>query len=183
MEQLPGVAGSLTTAVILFVTAVVFQPTIQRLFSTPARDYPVSCMADPVALDPAHEQAQAAFFIVNRGPDTLDAAQLRQKLEYALDRSVGPSGTTIPITFGPYDGRFVSAVPDPDFNGDKGELHIDRTDGRITITIDRIAAGAILKVNIIWAQSPLPPADNLTRDTKAALPFGRREYETACYSA
>lgn len=183
VERLPEVAASLTTAAVLFVMAVIFQPTIQRLFSSPARDYPLSCTADPVSLDPAHEQARAAFFIVNRGSDALDAAQLRQKLEFALDRSVGPGGTTIPIAFGPYDGKFVSAVPDAEFNGDKGVLHIERADDRIAIAVERIEAGAILKVDVVWTQSPLPPAENFTRDTKGALPFGQREYETACHSA
>lgn len=182
LDQLPGVAGSLTTAALLFAAAVILQPTIQRLFSTPARSYPISCSADPVALDGEHERATAAFFIVNRANEALTAEQLRTSLSNALNRDVDSQGTAIRIHFGPYDGRFLTAEPDRVFNGDKGELHVMARDAETTIVIDRIEANAILKVDIVWTQSPPPPPENFTRDTKGALPFGRREYEQACYS-
>lgn len=182
-EELPRVASSLTSAAILFGAAVLFQPSIKRLFSTPATDYPIICTADPVALDVTHQQAQGAFFIVNRGPDELGSKELQQKLATALGRKDSSFGPVISIPFGPYDGNFVSAGPDLAFNGDKGALRVSMTANRITIQIDQIKAGAILKVDIVWAQSPLPSADVFTRETKAALPFGRRDYESACYSA
>jgi hypothetical protein len=179
LEQLPGVAGSVTTAAILFAAAVVFQPTIQRLLSPEAKTYPILCSADPVSVDADKEQAVAAFFILNRSDKELNPSTLRQALTDALGHDAGANGAEIRLVRNGFDGRFVTAEANQQFNDHKGVLDIAVKDDEIRANIVSIKPHAILEFDVVWSQSPPPPA--FTREAKQALPFADRDYEDTCY--
>jgi len=179
LKQIPGIVANLTTAAILFAAAVLFQPWLQRLFSPPAAEYPISCSADPVSVDMASGRTRSAFFIVNHTDGELDGEQLEKQLAAAMGGQATSPDTSIVLPYGGYNGRFVAVRPDGRFNGDKGELAIAATSENIRIRVKRIAAAAILKVDIEALQSPSPAL--VTPDTKAALPFANQDYERRCY--
>ena len=84
LAEMPNIAASMTTAALLFAIAVIFKPTISGYFDRPARDYPISCSADPVLVDTEHGETLSEFYIVNRFGEELNAQALQQKLTSAL---------------------------------------------------------------------------------------------------
>lgn len=180
LEQVPDILANLTVAAILFAAAVLFQPWLQRLFSPPSTDYPISCSADLVSVDMDTGRTRSAFFIVNHTNTPFDDNnQLAERLSAATGNQGAAPDTSIVLRYGGYNGRFVAALPDRQFNGDKGELEIATTPTSIRIHVTRIAAAAVLKVDIDALQSPAP--EQPTRNTKAALPFVNQDYEHRCY--
>jgi len=178
LKQIPNILATLTTATILFAAAVLFQPRLQRLFSPAVPDYPISCSA-AVAADLASGLTRSVFFIINHSDKEYDAKLLAEQLAIATGANAALPDTSIILPYGGYNGRFVAARADRMFNGDKAELAITTTPTTIRIQIKRIAAAAVLKVDIEALQSPAP--SKFTADTKAALPFDNRDYERRCY--
>ena len=180
LAEMPNIAASMTTAALLFAIAVIFKPTITGYFDKPARDYPISCSADPVLVDTEHGETLSEFYIVNRFSDELNAQALQQKLTSALGDSGSNAVPDIVLIYGGADGKFISAAIDKSFNGNKGDLEILFRSDRIVIKIKKIAAAAILKIDIKASQFPLPY--NSTRNAKIGLPFENTDYESTCYS-
>jgi hypothetical protein len=92
----------------------------------------------------------SSFFIVNRDTDNeeLDAAKLAKLLNDAMGDQARKPDPTIILRYGGYDGRFLHARADDQFNGDKGKLDVSFNDDTIDITIKSIKSAAVLKVDI-----------------------------------
>lgn len=177
-DQLPGVAASLTTALILFAASLSFAPVRHWLFARDVATYPLICTADPVAGPNGRRIVE--FYIINRSRDNFSGEQLQQALDTALTGSGATASATIRLPFDGTVGRIERVVADEAFNRGKGEL-VAAIDGQsVRIRIGEIHGGAILRVFIVVAG--LPDIGPIPRDAKIAVPFNYLAMQESCYT-
>jgi hypothetical protein len=176
--ELPKVAASLTTALILFLASLTFAPVRQWLFGREVASYPLICTADPVAGPGGRRTVE--FYVVNRSDKNFTGEELQRQLDDALRGSGSRASAGIRLPFDSVVGRIEQVRVDQAFNDSKGQL-IATTNGRaVLIRIGDIHAGAILRVYIDLAGFPnLSP---ITRDAKGQVPFDYQTMQGACYT-
>jgi len=177
-DQLPGVAASLTTAVILFAASLSFAPVRHWLFAQDVATYPLICTADPVAGPNGRRIVE--FYIINRSRDNFSGEQLQQALDTALRGSGSSASAAITLPLEDQAGRIERVVADEAFNRGKGELRA-RIDGQsVRIDVGEIHGGAILRVLVVVAG--LPDVGPVSRDAKLAVPFDYLGMQESCYT-
>ena len=177
-EELPRVAASLTTALILFLASLSFTPVRRWLFASDVPAYPLTCTADPVAT--ADGRRLVEFYIVNRSRDNFTGEDLQRRLDEALRGSGASGSATIMLPFRDDGGRIERASADRQFNEGKGEIHVAHDDRGVRIAVREIHGGALLRVHIIV--SGATDIGPVSRDAKVAVPFDYLAIQESCYT-
>lgn len=177
-DEMPRVAASLTTALILFLISLSFAPVRQWLFGQEAASYPLICTADPIAAPGGRRIVE--FYIVNRTGDNFTGEELQRRLDETLRGSGSRASATIALPFNSEIGRIEQVRGDEAFNDGKGELVAKIEGRRVRIRIADIHGGAILRVLITLAD--LPDIGPIPRDAKVAVPFDYLAMQEACYT-
>ena len=177
-DELPGVAASVTTALILFLISLSFAPVRQWLFAEEVASYPLICTADPVSAPGGRRIVE--FYIVNRSQDDFTGEELQRRLDESLRGSGARAGAAIVLPFNSALGRIEQARGDDAFNDGKGELAVRNEGTSVRIGIADIHGGAILRVLITLAD--MPDIGPIPRDAKVAVPFDYQGLQEACYT-
>jgi len=178
-EELPRVAASLTTALILFLASMSFTPVRRWLFASEVPAYPLICTADPLAAGDGRRLVE--FYILNRSRDNFTGEDLQRRLNEALQGSGASGIATIVLPFRDEGGgRIERAVADREFNEGKGEIHVAHDDRAVRIGVRQIHGGALLRVQIIV--SGIADFAPVSRDAKVAVPFDYLAMQESCYT-
>ncbi|MBV9931441.1 MAG: hypothetical protein JO013_10920 [Alphaproteobacteria bacterium] len=177
--QLPNVAASLTTALVLFLASLTFAPVRGWLFPRDVRTYPIFCTADPVV--GADGKRIVEFYVVNRTGSDYSGAELQENLDKALEGTGLRGRAQIDIPFVGAEGRIERAYADATFNDGKGDLGVVTTPAGVRITIRQIDGDSILRVIVVVAG--MPDIGPIPRDAKiTGIPFRFQEIQEACYT-
>ena len=177
--QLPNVATSLTTALLLFLVSLTFAPVRGWLFPSAARGYPILCTADPVAAPGSRRIVE--FYVVNRSRAELTGQELQQSLDKALEGTGLGGSAAIDLPFVGAEGRIERAYADIAFNEGKGELGVARSPTGIRVTIRQIDGTSILRA--IFVVAGVADTGPVARDAKlTGVPFRFDEIQEACYT-
>jgi hypothetical protein len=177
-DELPRVAASLTTALVLFLISLTFAPVRQWLFGQEVGSYPLICTADPVAAPDGRRIVE--FYLVNRSRDNFSGEELQRRLDETLRGSGTKASATITLPFNSEIGRIERVYGDDAFNEGKGEL-VPRIDGRqVRIGVGQIHGGAIMRIFIVLAD--MPDIGPIPRDAKIGVPFDYLDMQEACYT-
>jgi hypothetical protein len=179
--ELPSVAATLTTTLIIFLVSLLFEPVRTFLFPSVASDYSILCVFNKRP-DPTRKFLIVEGYVINRTDDTKFAADLQKELlAQAKDGAVAP---TITLKYDLPVGRIDTAEADDTFNADRGTLEVERIDDKtVVLTVRRIEPFTILKANVVVSGRE----DNLaaiTPDTTSGLvmPLAVRKFqEEACH--
>ncbi|HXD21528.1 MAG TPA: hypothetical protein VN654_31195 [Vicinamibacterales bacterium] len=166
---------TLLTAMLLFVCSLAFRPVRSFLFPIDS-GYPLWCTAEAYAKT-ADPDLHVDVYVINR----TDEAFTRDKLLERLDQRAGAS-PDITSQFVRGEGTIATALPDSEFNRDKGSLSVMHHDRTLTIGVDQIQPHAILKVTAVVTGLPERPGVEITRGMATAIPFDMSPYQLACYS-
>lgn len=177
--QLPGVAASLTTALILFLVSLAFAPVRAWLFPGEAKAYPIFCTADPVAGEQGKRIVE--LYVVNRSRTDYTGEELQQLLDRALE-GTGLSGrASIDFPYIGAEGRITAAYADSAFNDGKGDLGVAWSPAGVRLTLRQIDSASILRAIVVV--SGLTDAGPLPRDSKVmGVPLRFEEIQESCYT-
>jgi hypothetical protein len=180
-DELPKVAASLTTALLIFAASTVAY-RFRAFFYPPFEgfDYPLVCRAEAVS-DPKAGTLTVEFYVINKTGDDYDELVLNRMLR---EQSQGTNAVISPVIQLVADRQFTAvdlAAEDKAFNNSKGELTVRIIpDNVVEIGVPTIKSRAILRALIVV--SGLPDLEDVRRDRKADIPFAISPYERACYS-
>jgi hypothetical protein len=148
VDELPGVAATLTTTMIIFLASLTITPVRHWLF-TPTEDYPVLCFFKPRVNSQRTLLTVEAFF-VNRTDNTRTAADLQKFLDAETTDSDSTASPIVSISYDSDLGSIQSAKPDNEFNAGRGKLSVQlKRSKEVSFTIDRIDPYSILKADIV----------------------------------
>jgi hypothetical protein len=174
----PKIAAGLTTAFLLFLASLAFEPVRQWLFPAKDKSYPLFCTAEQEA-DMATGRMMVRFYIVNRTGEEFTDETLKERLA-AIDRRTGGRSTPlVTLTRWRNEGRVESAQADRVFNGDKGEISVRPVGSGVAIRVSHIMPRAILRVTIPVAGLPDLQPEPLS--ARAIIPLNVSDYVDACY--
>ncbi len=179
---------NVTTALVLFLAALMFKPVRHWLFPPETiAAYPLLCTAEPFA-KPGSGVLHVEFFIINRTRDTYSREDLARFLAtHNPDPSVTPSPDITLTYWRLVDGRPVGRIGRPsldrDFNYGKGEVSavVDEKLNRVKISVGHINPRAIIKVSIPIHDLPDLADMDIRRTDKAMIPLEFHDYEQGCY--
>lgn len=177
-DQLPNVAASLTTALILFLVSLSFTPVRRWLFAGEVASYPLLCTADPVAGPGGRRIVE--FYVINRSPENFSQQQLQQLLDTSLEGTGAAASASIVLPFDSEIGRIERAFADDAFNRDKGVLLVRQSERSVQLQVTQIHGGAILRAYLVLAD--MPDIGPISRDAKVAVPFDYRDMQEYCYT-
>lgn len=177
-DQLPNVAASLTTALVLFLVSLSFTPVRRWLFASEVASYPLLCTADPVAGPGGRRIVE--FYVINRSPDNFSEQQLQRMLDSALEGTGSAASASILLPFDSAIGRIERAYADEAFNRDKGVLLVRQSERAVRLQVTQIHGGAILRAYVILAD--MPDIGPISRDAKIAVPFDYLDMQEYCYT-
>ena len=180
-EELPGVAAGLTSALILFLVSLLFEPVRSFLFPSAARDYSILCVFNKRP-DPTRRLLIVEGYVINRTDKTKSDEDLRKELvAQRMESAVAP---TVTLKYDLPIGRIDSAEADDTFNADRGQLDVELVDEKtVRLMVTRIEPFAILRANIVVSGRE----DNLAAVTPEAtsglvMPLAVQKFqEEACH--
>jgi hypothetical protein len=176
--ELPRVAASLTTALILLLVSLTFKPVRDWLFQTDVATYPLACSADPLPAPGGRRIVE--FYVVNRTARDFTGEELQSQLDETLRGSGSSARTEIVLPFNSSLGRIETARQDADFNNGKGELVVRAEARGVRISVRQIDGASILRAIIVLAD--MPDAGPFPRDAKVAVPFEFDDIRESCYT-
>jgi len=178
LDQLPSVAGTLTTALILFLVSLVFAPVRAWLFRPYDIDYPLICTAELTG-DAATERRVVEFYLINRTGRGFTRDELQRRIDSELE-GTGVSGRpTLQLTYDRTVGHIETAWADAPFNASKGEVRVSSTADTVRIDVEKVGPRAILRVNIELAEQGTKT--RVMRSDYASIPFILDDIRDSCY--
>ncbi len=163
------VLANIMTALILFLTVIVFKPAIFELLGLrqEASNYPLYCVFEPY--NASGEKVSVDLFIINLTETTYDNQKLEvfiKALSTEKDVEMSPR-IRLEMKKG-FPGEITEIDQDYVFNEGKGEVHAEKVDDRSwAISVRRIEGRGILKLTIVTNHE----LAGISRNTKALLPF------------
>lgn len=184
-DLLSPVLVNISTAFILFLVALTFEPVRSMLFpSKEIEEYPLFCTAEAYK-DSSNEKLIVDYYVINRTGEEYTREKLSallKTLNPEPDRSLSPD---IELKYSRSVGQIDTAYADRNFNDIKGDLkvEIDRNQRTkvVMIRINSIAPRAILKATIVVSGLPGFEKLEIHRTTEAAIPFNISDYKKKCY--
>mgnify|MGYP003583458087 CR=1 FL=1 len=167
LDELPGVAASLTTALIVFIASLSFKPVRDWVFAPEVKGYPITCSFKP-RIDSERKILVIEGFFINTTDKSLD----RKALDGLLSASAeAPRSSTIVVRYSADSpGRIVAARAAESFNYFRGKLRVELKENQhVEISIEGIDPRAILKADIEIAGRDMLIA-NQPDETAGALP-------------
>jgi len=184
-KELPSVAGSLTTALVIFVVSTIAYRFRGYLYPPyEGLEYPLTCTAEAYP-DLATGNLNVEFYIFNHTDRSLSEDDLISALHDASKGTDAVLSPVIDLKYWREVGRVETAHSDAAFNGDKGNLAVAINDEAgekraVSIHIRDIKSYAILRAVIVV--SGLTGIENITRATKVDIPLDFHPYEKGCYA-
>lgn len=182
------VVVNVTTALALFLAALMFKPVRHWLFPPETiAAYPLLCTAEPFA-EPGSDVLRVEFFIINRTRDEYSREDL---VRFLATHNPDPGATLSPDIALTYwrlvDGRPVGRIGQPyldkGFNYGKGEVSavVNEKKNLVNISVGHINPRAIIKISIPIFDLPGLADMDIRRTNKAMIPLEFHAYEQGCY--
>lgn len=148
-DELPGVAATLTTALIIFLASLSFRPVRHLLFEERVTDYPLLCIFEP-AIDDSKKNLIVEVFFINRTGDDYTEENLQSKLKQAAADTGSTFAPAIELQYSMPTGEVGSAKDDEVFNGVRGVLEVKVINPKtVRFSVKSIAKYSILRGEII----------------------------------
>jgi hypothetical protein len=184
VDEMPGVAASLTTALIVFLASLSFSPVRAFLFrSESVKEYPLLCFFEP-AMDSSKKLLLVEVFVINKTGDEQTKEKLEKFLEAAAKETGRSFSSIINLEYSFPKGEVQSVEVDEMFNGVRGDLEVKSTKGKtVSVSIKTIARYSILKANIFVSGREETLAIASSDNMRALpIPFNIHKFEgRPCY--
>ena len=154
---------NLITALVLFLSVVIFKEPIYRSLGLIAEDFPIYCLSEPY--NRFETMVSADFFIINLEDYEITEKKLRAALKKAGSEEIKPY---IRIRWDQSIGNITNIQEDTAFNKGKGKIIAKRegNNGDWIIKVQEIKGKAIMKF-VISTDYKRP----ISRSAVASIPF------------